>query len=122
MIGMLDLRSAGQLVGLLLLARVLAYGFVRLIEFFKPRPVHFIITALMDRKLEALSNEKVAPLGVEHRQRWKLNDYCYYLIWAALSRNCKIKPRPSLKLITEMLGLLTAGISLTVLIVECFFR
>jgi hypothetical protein len=139
---MLDQRSAGQLVGLLLIARVLAYGIVRLIETVKPRPIHFIITATVEQELKFLNDSKETEMttggctsqieGGEEPEfertvwkswRWSIRKYHYFIINVIRQRRgIKTKQRFTPKLLTEIFGLLAAGLSLIKLILECFFK
>lgn len=138
---MLDWRSAGQFVGLMLVVRVLAYWFVRLIEKIKPRPVHFIITAaiepsfvarLAQKKIEIATRErlsqnkrhKYSELGKQFLKMVRRNFYYYRFNFINLvrSRRRAAGKRFSLKLMTEIVGLLTAGISLVTLVLERIFK
>jgi hypothetical protein len=139
---MLDLRSAGQLIGLILVARVLAYGIVRLIETLKPRSVHFIVTAALDREPETMVRENkpegiVPPEEVGHCQhpdyaviyklirkivRYRQYWYCCCFGHFQLLRRHKMQTRLPFKLITEIIGLVTAGISLVILVLEYCFK
>ncbi|MGD8399851.1 MAG: hypothetical protein PVH64_02780 [Bacillota bacterium] len=136
---MLDLRSAGQLVGVLLVARVLAYGIVRLIETVKPRPVHFIITAAVEREPKfppdstataAGTSQSKNPPGsklekrVRKSRRWSIRKYHYYLINMINVRRRGQKPERRFlpKLLTEIIRLLAAGLSLIELILKSFFK
>jgi hypothetical protein len=136
-IGMLDLQSAVQFVGLMLVARVLAYLIVRLIEKIKPRPVHFIIAAAIKRSSESQPAQKETEIEATKRLRlnnsrkypelgkqflkivWR-NFYYYRLnfINRVRLRRHDVNKRFSLKLLTEVTGLLTAGISLVALVLD----
>jgi hypothetical protein len=137
---MLDLQSAVQFVGLMLVARVLAYLIVRLIEKIKPRPVHFIIAAAIERNSESQPVHKETEIEATERLRLNnsrkypesgrqflkvvrrnLNYYRFYLVNIVCSRRHKGNKRLSPKLITEIIGLLAACISLVALILERFF-
>jgi hypothetical protein len=115
---MLDLRSAGQLVGVLLVARVLAYGIVRLIETVKPRPVHFIITAAVEREPKFPPDSTATAAGTSQSKSH------YYLITMINVRRRGQKPERRFlpKLLTEIIRLLAAGLSLIELILKSFFK
>lgn len=138
---MLDLQSAVQFVGLMLVARVLAYLIVRLIEKIKPRPVHFIVAAAIERSSESQPAQKETE--IEATERLRLNNsrkypelgkqffkigwrnfyyYRFNFINKVRSRRRDVNKRFSLKLLTEIIGLLTAGISLAALVLERLFK
>jgi hypothetical protein len=138
---MLDLRSAAQLVGVILVARVFSYLLVRLIEGLRPRPVHFIVAAPILRDDQPWSGPEDAPLEAEagptpsenvpdvnlvglivNAARYQLAPLRFFIVNSLHPRRRKFKKRFSLKLITEIIGLLTAGISLVALVLECFFK
>jgi hypothetical protein len=140
-IGMLDLRSAGQFVGLMLAARIAAYLIVRLIEKIKPRPVHFIITGAIEQNGASLSNQSKMAIEANERLplnrlrqypelgervlkivRRKINYYCFYLGKIVHPRRHETNRRLLLELITKIVGLLAACISLVALVLESFFK
>lgn len=138
-----DLRSALRFIILTIIARLLAYFIVRFIESLKPRNVHFIIAPSIEPARESLDdpNRWVPSTGmtesVEETQGTKrvlpvgtwiklvrVNFVYYVVVLTAQVRNRfrKTKAKLSLKLVSEIIGLITAIVSLLLVILSYFLK
>jgi hypothetical protein len=136
-----QLKEALQFVFLSVIARLFGYIIVRVIELFQPRSIHFVIAPTVEEE-DSLPVKKV-PSAVErrkairkqpgqgenkvfHARQWvrviKLKVIA--LLVAAgnrLSRAQKTKGgKIPIKLITEIVGLVTAVVSLVILLLDYF--
>jgi hypothetical protein len=133
---MTQLKDALQFVFLTLIARLIGYVIVRTIELFKPRSIHFIIAPAsrnktppdMDqfkpgRKHFAKQTEKAFYL----REWGRMLKFKVASWFIAARKRCHSRCGPkrrklTVKLITEIVGLLTALASLTILLLDYFLR
>jgi hypothetical protein len=140
---MTQLKDALQFVLLTLIARLIGYGIVRTIELFRPRSIHFIIApeTVPDHPE---SRNKTPPFmdrfkpGRKYSARQRKNAF-YLREWGRMlkhkvatwfiaagkrcgSRYGTKRGKVPVKLVTEIVGLLTALTSLAILLLDYFLK
>jgi hypothetical protein len=140
---MTQLKDALQFVCLALIARLIGYLFVRIIEFFKPRSIHFIIAPETAPDNQG-SRHKTPPFMDQFKPKRKHSakqgKNAFYLrewgrmlklrisivLFAAESRfrnrYGRKRSKISVKLVTEIVGLLTAVVSLAIMLFDYFLK
>lgn len=129
---MQDLRSALQFTIITIISRLLVYFIVRLIEAVKPRSAHFIISSQTE---PAHSLRKPFPQRTHRYRKYCINRgrlvknflvtlHCYViLVLNRIHQSYRwVKQQVSLKLLTEVVGLITALISLLVVILNYYLN
>ncbi|HYH01620.1 MAG TPA: hypothetical protein VEC37_00820 [Bacillota bacterium] len=138
-----DLRSALQFIILTMIARLLVYFIVRFIESLKPRNAHFIIAPSFDSTQKPLSDpeslvfgtgmvesveakkgsKKVLPVRMLVKFVWVNLGYYGVVVTARVREKLrKTKAQLSLKLMSEIIGLITAIVSLVIMILNYFLK